>query len=97
MSFQVQYVTYNLLYQLNDDDDDDDNGGGDGEGDGDDDDDDDDDEEEEEEEEEDENCTSEKIKSHHLHLPTLFYFRMAKKTYGVNILTLTKSCLLASP
>ena len=68
MSFQVQYVTYNLLYQLNDDDeddgdddddddDDDDNGGGDGEGDGDDDDDDD-----EEEEEEDENCTSEKIK-----------------------------------
>ena len=62
MSFQVQYVTYNLLYQLNDDndddddDDDDDNGGGDGEGDGDDDDD------EEEEEEEDENCTSEKIK-----------------------------------
>ena len=62
MSFQVQYVTYNLLYQLNDDDDDDDdddNGGGDGEGDGDDDDDDDDDEEEEEE---DENCTSEKIK-----------------------------------
>ena len=68
MSFQVQYVTYNLLYQLNDDDeddgdddddddDDDDNGGGDGEGDGDDYDDDD-----EEEEEEDENCTSEKIK-----------------------------------
>ena len=52
MSFQVQYVTYNLLYQLNDDDDD-------GEGD---DDDDDDEEEEEEEEEEDENCTSEKIK-----------------------------------
>ena len=63
MSFQVQYVTYNLLYQLNDDDDDDDdddNGGGDGEGDGDDDDDDDDDDDEEEEE--DENCTSEKIK-----------------------------------
>ena len=58
MSFQVQYVTYNLLYQLNDDDDDD-NGSGDGEGDGDDDDDD---EEEEEEQEEDENCTSEKIK-----------------------------------
>ena len=57
MSFQVQYVTYNLLYQLNDDDDDDDdddNGDGDGDGDGDDDDDD--------EEEEDENCTSEKIR-----------------------------------
>lgn len=57
MSFQVQYVTYNLLYQLNDDDDDDKDD----------------------------------------HLPTLFYFRMAKKTYGVNTLTLTKSCLLASP
>ena len=58
MSFQVQYVTYNLLYQLNDDDDDDDddNGDGDGDGDGDDDDDDDD------EEEDDENCTSEKIR-----------------------------------
>ena len=51
MSFQVQYVTYNLLYQLNDDDDDDDDNG---DGDGDDDDDD--------EEEEDENCTSEKIR-----------------------------------
>ena len=58
MSFQVQYVTYNLLYQLNDDDDDDDDDddNGDGDGDGDDDDDDDD------EEEEDENCTSEKIR-----------------------------------
>ena len=56
MSFQVQYVTYNLLYQLTDDDDDDDDNdnGGDGEGDDDDDDD--------EEEEEDENCTSEKVK-----------------------------------
>ena len=55
MSFQVQYVTYNLLYQLNDDDDDDDDDdNGDGDGDGDDDDDD--------EEEEDENCTSEKIR-----------------------------------
>ena len=37
-----------------------------------------------------------KWKSHHLNLPTLFYFRMAKKTYGVNTLTLTKSCLLAT-
>ena len=52
MSFQVQYVTYNLLYQLNDDDDDDDDDNGDGDGDDDDDD----------EEEEDENCTSEKIR-----------------------------------
>ena len=88
MSFQVQYVTYNLLYQLNDDDDDDDDNG-DGDGDGDDDDDDDD------EEEDDENCTSEKIRKSPLSLTHTVLLQNGKENIWSKYINVNKIVLIS--